>query len=104
MSMAKRTGLFALAGTAVGVGVGLAAQRAAVRRRRLNDTQAGERFGDRRGVRGRTIEVRDGARIFIEEAGPESNKGAVFLHGSALRTDLWHYQLKIGRASCRERV
>lgn len=92
--MAKRTGLLALAGTAVGVGAGLAAQRTAVRRRRLNDTEAGEKFGSRRGVRGRTIDLPDGARIFIEEAGPPSKKGAVFLHGSALRTDVWHYQLE----------
>ena len=85
--------MLALAGTAVGVGAGLVAQRAAVRRRRLNDTEAGEKFGARRGVRDRTIDLPDGARIFIEEAGPPSKRGAVFLHGSALRTDLWHYQL-----------
>ena len=92
--MRKKTGVFALAGTAVGVGVGLAAQRAAVRRRRLNDTEAGEEFGKRRGVRSRTIELPDGASLFVEEAGPRSKKGAVFLHGSALRTDVWHYQLE----------
>ena len=92
--MAKRSGLLALAGTAIGVGAGLAAQRAAVRRRRLNDTEAGERFGTRRGVRERTIEMPDGAHLFIEEAGPPSTRGAVFLHGSALRTDVWHYQLE----------
>lgn len=92
--MRKKRGLVALAGTAVGVGVGLAAQRTAVRRRRLNDTEAGEPFGKRRGVRGRTITLPDGAGIFIEEAGPESKTGAVFIHGSALRTDVWHYQLE----------
>ena len=92
--MAKKSGLIALAGTAIGVGAGLAAQRAAVRRRRLNDTEAGEKFGTRRGVRARTIELPDGACLFIEEAGPESTRGAVFLHGSALRTDLWHYQME----------
>jgi len=91
--VAKRTGLLALAGAAVGVGAGLAAQKAAVRRRRLNDTEVGEDFGSRRGVRTRTIELPDGGGIFVEEAGPESKSGAVFLHGSALRTDLWHYQL-----------
>lgn len=90
----RKTGVFALAGTAVGVGVGLAAQRAAVRRRRLNDTEAAEPFGKRRGVRPRTMELPDGARLFIEEAGPKSKKGIVFLHGSALRTDVWHYQLE----------
>ena len=91
--MAKKTGLLALAGTAIGVGAGLAAQRAVVRRRRLNDTEAGEKFGTRRGTRDRTITLSDGAHLFIEEAGPQSKRGAVFLHGSALRTDVWHYQL-----------
>ena len=91
--MAKRTSLIALAGAAVGVGAGLAAQKAAVKRRRLNDTETGENFGERRGIRERTIELSDGAGIFIEEAGSESKRGAIFLHGSALRTDVWHYQL-----------
>lgn len=36
----------------------------------------------------------DGARLFIEEAGPKATQGIVFLHGSALRTDVWHYQLE----------
>ena len=91
--MAKKSGLIALAGAAVGVGAGLAAQRSAVRRRRLNDTEAGEAFGKRRGERQRTIELPDGATLFVEEVGPKSKRGAVFIHGSALRTDVWHYQL-----------
>jgi pimeloyl-ACP methyl ester carboxylesterase len=85
--------MFALAGAAVGVGAGLVAQRSIVRRRRRDDPEGGERFGERRGIRSRTIELEDGARLFIEEAGTESNRGAVFVHGSALRTDVWHYQL-----------
>jgi pimeloyl-ACP methyl ester carboxylesterase len=92
--MAKKTGLVALAGAAFGVGAGLAAQRSVVRRRRLNDTEAVEAFGKRRGVRSRTIDRPDGASLFVEEAGPESRKGAVFVHGSALRTDVWYYQLE----------
>lgn len=92
--MARRRSLLALAGAAAGVGVGLVAQRSAVRRRRINDTEAGEPFGKRRGVRGRTIDLPDGARIFVEEAGEVAGRGAVFIHGSALRTDLWHYQLQ----------
>ena len=39
------------------------------------------------------IDLADGARVFVEEAGPVSRKGAIFVHGSALRTDVWHYQL-----------
>jgi pimeloyl-ACP methyl ester carboxylesterase len=88
-----RRRILALAGAAVGVGAGLAAQRSLVNRRRRDDPEGGERFGERRGIRSRTIELDDGARIFIEEAGPESKRGAVFVHGSALRTDAWHYQL-----------
>ena len=89
--MRKR--ILALAGAAAGVGAGLVAQRSVVNRRRRDDPAEGERFGERRGIRSRTIELDDGANIFIEEAGPESPRGAVFVHGSALRTDSWHYQL-----------
>lgn len=89
----KKQGIFALAGAAAGVGVGLATQRAMVKRRRRNDTEAGERFGTRRGVRPRTITLSDGADAFVEETGPPARSGAVFVHGSALRTDLWHYQM-----------
>ncbi len=35
----------------------------------------------------------DGAQLFVEETGPESSTGIVFVHGSALRTDVWHYQM-----------
>ena len=91
--MARKQGLIALAGAAAGIGAGLATQKALVRRRRRNDPEAGERFGTRRGVRPRTLTLSDGADAFVEEAGPQSNKGAIFVHGSALRTDLWHYQL-----------
>jgi pimeloyl-ACP methyl ester carboxylesterase len=89
----RKQGVVALAGAATGVAVGLATQRALVRRRRRNDPEAGERFGTRRGIRPRTISLSDGADAFVEEAGPSSTRGAVFVHGSALRTDLWHYQL-----------
>ncbi|MGH2807707.1 MAG: alpha/beta fold hydrolase [Actinomycetota bacterium] len=92
--MPKKTGLLALAGAAVGVGAGLVVERSMVRRRRLNDVEVTEPFGKRRGVRRRTIELDDGAHIFVEEAGPETTRGAVFIHGSALRTDVWHYQIE----------
>lgn len=86
-------GIVALAGAAAGVGVGLVAQRTAIQRRRRNDPEAGQDFGKRRGERSRFIETPDGARLFVEETGPESDKAAIFLHGSAMRTDMWHYQL-----------
>lgn len=91
--MSRRRGIFALAGTAVGVGAGVVAQRSAVNRRRRNDPEAGERFGTRRGQRARLIHLPDGADLYVEEAGPVSAAGAVFIHGSALRTDVWHYQI-----------
>lgn len=89
----KKRGIFAMAGTAVGVGAGVLAQKSAVNRRRRNDPEAGEAFGSRRGERARVLHLPDGADLYVEEAGPPSTKGAVFIHGSALRTDVWHYQM-----------
>jgi pimeloyl-ACP methyl ester carboxylesterase len=91
--VANKRGVLALAGTAAGLAVGIAAERSLIRRRRRDDPEAAEDFGRRRGVRPRTIDLNDGAKIFIEEAGRKSKKGAVFVHGSALRTDVWHYQM-----------
>lgn len=92
--MARRKGLIALAGAAAAAGVGFAAERAALNRRRKDDPEAGEDFGSRRGERSRFIDLDDGARIFVEEVGPEkAKKGVVFAHGSVLRTDVWHYQM-----------
>lgn len=79
--------------TAAGVATGLAAEHLLLRRRRVHDSAAGEAFGRRRGVRQRWLELGDGTRLFVEEAGPVGRCGAVFVHGSALRTDVWHYQL-----------
>ena len=89
----KPRGIAALAGAAVGVGAGLVAQRTVINRRRRNDPEGGEAFGTRSGTRSRVVEVGDGAEIFVEESGPESRRGAIFLHGSCLRTDVWHYQI-----------
>ena len=91
--MSRRRGFLALTGAAVGVGAGLIAQHSMVKRRRRSDPEAGEQFGTRRGIRQRTIPISGGGSIFIEEAGPEARRGAIFVHGSALRTDVWHYQL-----------
>lgn len=90
----KARGVAALAGAAVGVGAGLVAQRTLINKRRRNDPEGGEAFGTRRGTRARSIPLEDGAKLFVEETGPEgARRGAVFLHGSCLRTDAWHYQL-----------
>lgn len=91
----RKRGVVALAGAAVTVGAGLAAERAFVRRRRAMDPEAAEPFGTRRGERSHFVELPDGARLFVEEVGPASSrKGAVFIHGSALTTDVWHYQME----------
>ncbi|MGH2731126.1 MAG: alpha/beta fold hydrolase [Actinomycetota bacterium] len=90
----KRRGLFTLTAAAVGAGIGIAAEKSILKRRRRNDPEAGEDFGSRRGTRARTIDLDDGAQVFVEEVGPRSNSGAVFVHGSALRTDMWHYQME----------
>lgn len=89
----RKRGLAALAGTAIGVGASLVAQRSAVKRRRRNDPEAAVPFGTKRGDRQRMVHLPDGASLYVEEAGPLVNRGAVFVHGSALRTDLWHYQM-----------
>jgi pimeloyl-ACP methyl ester carboxylesterase len=92
--MASKRGITALVGAAVGLGAGAIAQRAALNRRRQRDPEAGEGFGSRRGVRAQRIRLTDGAQVFVEEVGPNSAKGAIFVHGSALRTDTWHYQFE----------
>lgn len=92
--MAKKgvTALFAGAAT---LGAGVVAQRLAVSRRRRTDAAAGEEFGRRRGTRSHMLALRDGAKLFVEEVGPpQAERGAIFVHGSALRTDAWYYQLQ----------
>ena len=86
-------GVTAIAGAALGVGAGLVAQRTVINRRRRNDPEGGEAFGSRRGARSTVVRLEDGAEIFVEEVGPESRRGAIFIHGSCLRTDAWHYQM-----------
>ena len=93
--MAKRGNVIALAAGAATVGAGLVANRVAVKRRRSRDTEANEQFGQRRAQRSRMLDLEDGARLFVEEVGPENaDRGAIFIHGSALRTDAWYYQLE----------
>jgi pimeloyl-ACP methyl ester carboxylesterase len=77
----------------MGLGAGIVAERSLLKRRRQNDPGGAEEYGARRGKRARVLERPDGARIFIEESGPKRSRGAVFVHGSALRTDTWYYQM-----------
>lgn len=91
--MSRRRSI-ALATAAAGLTAGVVAEHLVVRRRRTRDPEAQEEFGTRRGERSRKLDLPDGARIFVEEFGPAKAKAAVvFVHGSALRTDLWHYQM-----------
>src|SRR5947208_10160442 len=92
--MASRKGLAALAGAAVGIGAAAVAERVALNRRRQRDPEADEPLGQRRGERSYTLDLPDGAKVFVEEVGPEgATQGALFIHGSALRNDTWHYQM-----------
>jgi pimeloyl-ACP methyl ester carboxylesterase len=93
--MPKRNRLIALGGAAVGLTAGIVAERVAIKRRRREDPEADEPLGTHRGDRNRFIDLEDGARIFVEESGPSSRRGVIFIHGSTLRTDVWHYQMSI---------
>ncbi|MGH2827920.1 MAG: alpha/beta fold hydrolase [Actinomycetota bacterium] len=89
----RRSNGIALVTAAAGLAVGLAAERVALKKRRSRDSEVDEGFGTRRGKRTRRLELPDGARLFVEEVGPRSRRGVVFVHGSALRSDMWHYQM-----------
>jgi pimeloyl-ACP methyl ester carboxylesterase len=92
--LSNKTRALALAGAAVGLAAGITAERVAVKRRRAADPERDADFGSRRGERSHKLDLSDGGRIFVEEVGPAGAKrAAVFIHGSALRTDLWYYQL-----------
>jgi pimeloyl-ACP methyl ester carboxylesterase len=80
----------AAGGVVLGLGVGLAVERAIVGRdRRREDSEAGERFGRLRGTRG-SVTSHDGTRLAVEELG--SGPCIVFSHGFSLTGDAWHYQ------------
>jgi pimeloyl-ACP methyl ester carboxylesterase len=90
--MRKSSGV-ALATAATGLVAGVVAERIALKKRRARDIETDQKFGSKRGTRSRRLELPDGARLFVEEVGPRSKRGVVFVHGSALRTDMWHYQM-----------
>ena len=83
-----------LAGAVAGLAAGIALEHVALRRRRTADPEASENFGSRRGARSRILHRPDGAWIFVEETGPHSDTGVLFIHGSSLRSDTWHYQME----------
>jgi pimeloyl-ACP methyl ester carboxylesterase len=89
----KRSNGVALATAAVGLVAGVIAERLALKKRRARDPEADVAFGTKRGERSHRLDIPDGASLFIEESGPRSKRGVVFVHGSGLRTDMWHYQM-----------
>ncbi|MET0477946.1 MAG: alpha/beta hydrolase [Actinomycetota bacterium] len=77
-------------GLLLGVGAGVALERALVgRERRREDPEAGEPFG---GIRGAATKLtsHDGTRLHVEELG--QGPCLVFAHGFSLTQDSWHYQ------------
>jgi pimeloyl-ACP methyl ester carboxylesterase len=89
----KRSNGVALATAAAGLAAGVVAERLALKKRRAHDPEIDEVFGSKRGDRSHRLDIPDGASLFIEETGPRSKRGVVFVHGSGLRTDMWHYQI-----------
>jgi pimeloyl-ACP methyl ester carboxylesterase len=84
-------GLGLLAGGLVlGVGTGVALERALVGRdRRRGDPEAGEPFGAIRGTPTK-LTSHDGTRLHVEEFG--QGPCLLFAHGFSLNQDAWHYQ------------
>ena len=86
---ARGIGLVA-GGLLLGVGAGITLERTLVRRdRRRDDPEAGEPFGQIRGIPA-TVTSYDGTRLHVEELG--SGPCLVFSHGFSLTQDAWHYQ------------
>ncbi len=80
----------AAGGVVLGLGVGLAVERALVGHdRKRDDPESVERFGRIRGARS-SVTSFDGTRLSIEELG--SGPCLVFSHGFSLTQDAWHYQ------------
>ncbi|GAA4149134.1 alpha/beta hydrolase [Actinomadura keratinilytica] len=105
MGRTARTSRAILTATALGAGaagVGLAAQRRAVRRLRMRpDPYAAEPFGS---LRGRPVPVRadDGTRLYAEIDGEDrTDLAVVFCHGWTLNQDSWHFQRKALRGRAR---
>lgn len=104
-SFARRGGAIALGlgATALSVGVGLAAERWLVGRRRLRpDPHAREDYGQITGDRSYEVASFDGAVLVADEVGPPTaTAGAVFLHGYCLNRTIWHHQYRGGVGSHR---
>ncbi|HKE99161.1 MAG TPA: alpha/beta hydrolase [Actinomycetes bacterium] len=93
-----------LAGLALGVGAGVAIERAVMRTElRRADPEAAEPFGRLPG-RPAAVTSWDGTRLHVEQLAPAGEAAVpclVFAHGLALRGDAWHYQRRDLPASFR---
>jgi pimeloyl-ACP methyl ester carboxylesterase len=89
---------WAIGAATLGVGAGLAAEKALVRRARSRpDPYLREDYGKLRPDRTYWVESFDGTPIAVDEFGPtKATAGAVFLHGYCLDTSIWHHQMKLG--------
>jgi pimeloyl-ACP methyl ester carboxylesterase len=81
---------------ALGVGLGLAAERYAVGRTRLRpDPEADEPFFDLPADRTTTVRADDGTALHVEQVGPvDAPVTVVFCHGYTHELAVWHYQRK----------
>jgi pimeloyl-ACP methyl ester carboxylesterase len=86
---------WALGAATLGVGAGLAAEKAIVRRARSRpDPYLHEGYGKLRPDRTYWVESFDGTPVAVDEFGPEkATAGAVFLHGYCLDASVWHHQM-----------
>ena len=94
----RRPGLVggAVGVAALGVGLGLAAERYAIGRTRLRpDPEAGEPFFSLPADRAGAVRADDGVRLHVEEVGPrDAPLTVVFSHGYTQEMAVWHYQRK----------
>jgi pimeloyl-ACP methyl ester carboxylesterase len=93
----RKTLTRSLVGTGVALGaaaVGIAAERALVRRARAApDPQRDEPLDERPGVEHRLTSF-DGTELAVNVVGPDRGPTLVFIHGFSLDMTVWHYQWK----------
>lgn len=96
MSRGRKAGLVGavVGAVALGAAAGLAAERYAVGRVRLEeDPEAGQPFFELPADRVREVYADDGVRLHVEEVGPEhAPVTVIFCHGYCLSSAAWHYQ------------
>ncbi|MGH9194362.1 MAG: alpha/beta fold hydrolase, partial [Acidimicrobiia bacterium] len=85
-----------LGAAAVGIGAGIAVERAIVGRSRFAlDPYSHEPYGRIRGDRRFEVSTPDGAVLVGDEVGPrDATRGVIFLHGFCLDRTIWHHQYR----------